>query len=400
MKKLKVIAIYDNGGKTADRYTVYFNFVEKNTKPPSYMCMGMDEHPFHPQGIGMHCSGQLGPHNGKRITLEQLPPDCQKAVRNELASETMGADDVDEKAFGPQTGHVKFRMLGGDVNWEKYGGTWISQKLNNGDFDYWLVIEFIDMEEATGEGGDKPLVVSIGAVAPSQVSKENMKSALDCIGYTRTRKIVPDIKVLALYTYGIYAPLWTDSGTDPKALMVAAYQQAQACEMLFGFYMDSPKNRIGQTGWDVIRGQDVREALRKATGKAGLSGDALSFRQAEEGMSGDKPAGRTPTIYDIKAAQPASSYFFTAKTMKFFGQTLKSFGVHWNSEYDCWETRAAMYARGEYGGKPRYMGMSVHYWEPETLKHIIAPAAWQYRKQRNLPEDATVPAELYRRPKE
>ena len=85
---LKIIAIYDNGGKTLDRYTVYYNFVEGVVEGHKlYACLNMNEAHFHPQGIGMHSSGQLGRHNGKRIKLEDLPLDCQQAVKNDLASD-------------------------------------------------------------------------------------------------------------------------------------------------------------------------------------------------------------------------------------------------------------------------------------------------------------------------
>lgn len=69
-----------------DRYTVYFNVVEKD-RPRMYMCFCMDAHPFHPQGIGQHSMGQLGPHNGKKISFRQLPADCQKAVMLHLKEE-------------------------------------------------------------------------------------------------------------------------------------------------------------------------------------------------------------------------------------------------------------------------------------------------------------------------
>jgi len=39
---------------------------------------------------------------------------------------------------------MRFKFLTGDVNWETYGGKWVSPKLNNGDFDYWLVLEFVN----------------------------------------------------------------------------------------------------------------------------------------------------------------------------------------------------------------------------------------------------------------
>lgn len=78
---MKILAIYDNGGKTFDRYTVYFDQKEKENQ---YLCLGMSERPFHPQGFGQHSSGQLGRHNGKKIELKDLPVDCQVAVYDEL----------------------------------------------------------------------------------------------------------------------------------------------------------------------------------------------------------------------------------------------------------------------------------------------------------------------------
>jgi hypothetical protein len=82
---MKIRAIYDNGGKTVDRYTVYFDIIEKQQSGIIfYSCLGMSEKPFHPCGICQHSSGQLGRHNGKRIELKDLPLDCQKAVYQDL----------------------------------------------------------------------------------------------------------------------------------------------------------------------------------------------------------------------------------------------------------------------------------------------------------------------------
>ena len=82
---MKIIAIYDNGGKTFDRYAVYFSFFTRTKLCSQHTCLAMSEHPFHPQGFGQHSSGTLGKHNGKRITFNQLPPDCQKLVKQELS---------------------------------------------------------------------------------------------------------------------------------------------------------------------------------------------------------------------------------------------------------------------------------------------------------------------------
>ena len=77
------IRIYDNGGKTVDRYTVVYMNIQEG--PGLYGCRGMSEHPFHPQGFGMYGSAMPGRHLGKRIAFEQLPQDCQKLVEQDLA---------------------------------------------------------------------------------------------------------------------------------------------------------------------------------------------------------------------------------------------------------------------------------------------------------------------------
>lgn len=84
---MKNIRIYDNGGKTLDRYTVVF--MDQPEHPaPSFAVLGMSEHPFHPQGFGQHCTAMPGRHLGKRIKFEQLPPDCQRCVLQDLRGET------------------------------------------------------------------------------------------------------------------------------------------------------------------------------------------------------------------------------------------------------------------------------------------------------------------------
>jgi hypothetical protein len=147
---------------------------------------------------------------------------------------------------------MNFKMLSGDVNWRKYGGKFVSKKLNNGDFDYWLVMEVINWLDATGDDSQGKYVVSLSAISPDSVSKENLNRALESTGLTGVRKL--DL-VLALSDYGIYAPLWNESGDNLKVLLKEAHKQAILSSGLFGFYMDRPKNRLGQTGWNLIAGE-------------------------------------------------------------------------------------------------------------------------------------------------
>lgn len=77
------VRIYDNGGKTIDRYTaVYMD--EPERQKGLYACVGMDAHPFSPQGFGQHGAAIPGAHLGKRIKFIDLPRDCQQLVRQDL----------------------------------------------------------------------------------------------------------------------------------------------------------------------------------------------------------------------------------------------------------------------------------------------------------------------------
>ncbi len=103
----KYIRAYDNGGETADRYTVVYT---GNYRKPLgkelrqsghygqkewFQHVSMSDSPFHPQGIGMHgehptqidvnaygfapAMGRKN-HLGKRIPFSELPPDCKQLV--------------------------------------------------------------------------------------------------------------------------------------------------------------------------------------------------------------------------------------------------------------------------------------------------------------------------------
>ncbi len=78
-----VLRCYDNGGKTADRYTIL---------PPRYAAqhrersglweaIGASAYPFAPQGFGQHTSATPGPHLGKRVAWSDLPVDVQTFAR-------------------------------------------------------------------------------------------------------------------------------------------------------------------------------------------------------------------------------------------------------------------------------------------------------------------------------
>ena len=89
---MKNLRIYDNGGKTIDRYTVIY--MDCPEARGLYAARGMNAHPFHPLGFGMFCTAQPGRHLGKRITFDQLPVDCQKVVMQDIRLDSQFANEV------------------------------------------------------------------------------------------------------------------------------------------------------------------------------------------------------------------------------------------------------------------------------------------------------------------
>jgi hypothetical protein len=86
---MKVHSIYDNGGSTADRFTVFYGgrgtvrFDHRGARVR--LCVGMSADPFNPQGFGQHGEGMPGRHIGRRIAWADLPSDCKRLVEADLA---------------------------------------------------------------------------------------------------------------------------------------------------------------------------------------------------------------------------------------------------------------------------------------------------------------------------
>lgn len=134
----------------------------------------------------------------------------------------------------------------------------ISPKLNNGEFDYYLIINLLDFHEMSGDTSGLKYAVQILAVSPDSVSAENMRRALESLSMDRA-DLTDLLRAEALADYGICANLWSQSSNNRRDLLKAARREIKLIEMLFGFYMDRPENRIGQDGWNLIKGQDLRE---------------------------------------------------------------------------------------------------------------------------------------------
>lgn len=77
------IRVYDNGGKSIDRYTVVF-MDEPSTQTNCWNCVGMSHDVTSPQGFYQHSECKLGRHLGKRIPFAELPATHQSRILDEL----------------------------------------------------------------------------------------------------------------------------------------------------------------------------------------------------------------------------------------------------------------------------------------------------------------------------
>jgi len=174
---------------------------------------------------------------------------------------------------------IRFRFMTGDVNWQTYGGSFVSKKLCNGydgkgavkgqdyDFHYWLVLSVNPNED--WEYGDKKrpkYYVTLSVVSPEAADPKELDAAIGSWGLPDDRLAEymkePLFLVECLHSYGVAAYVWQEQGNNLSVLMREARKQAQLVNMLFGFYMDAPQNMIGSTGWDCVKG-DLLAGLRR-----------------------------------------------------------------------------------------------------------------------------------------
>jgi len=80
-EKIKEIdpIVYDDGGKTVDRYTVVF----------AGAVFGMSSDPFSPQGFNQYCGDitefpQGLEHTGRRLSIDEIPEQIKKAISSRV----------------------------------------------------------------------------------------------------------------------------------------------------------------------------------------------------------------------------------------------------------------------------------------------------------------------------
>lgn len=81
---MKITAIYDNGGKSLDRYSVFTNvpfYAEGDPRKDVYNILGLNEGGT---AFSQWSSGTHGRHCGKRVTFEDLSEETQEHIASRV----------------------------------------------------------------------------------------------------------------------------------------------------------------------------------------------------------------------------------------------------------------------------------------------------------------------------
>jgi hypothetical protein len=154
-------------------------------------------------------------------------------------------------------GQMAFHFFSGDCNWQEYGGTFISKRINDGDHPLYFAIQVANIENNTE---DSPrYFVSLVAVSPAFCKVAGtLDEAMKSNGFLGDAQFDPNNELLqleALLSYGNYATLGEWQGQNIKKLLKTARDEAQTQRMFFGFTLDRVANGVGNTGWDFIAGK-------------------------------------------------------------------------------------------------------------------------------------------------
>jgi hypothetical protein len=87
-KPAAVLSVHDNGGTTADRYTVVLDpkhGFEKERSSGLYQCIGLSSNPNSPQGFSQFSSCMRGRHLGRRVKWSALPANIREHIKGRLA---------------------------------------------------------------------------------------------------------------------------------------------------------------------------------------------------------------------------------------------------------------------------------------------------------------------------
>lgn len=129
------------------------------------------------------------------------------------------------------------------------------ETFNNGDFDYKMVVDVVNMEEACGDTSKGNWMVNLSVAKTPNALKKNKKTKekLNDIANCFSMK-VSELTCSDIASYGLRVTTKTIMGNNLEKMIKKVKKEAELVNMLFGFYMDKRQNAIGNTGWDFLDG--------------------------------------------------------------------------------------------------------------------------------------------------
>ena len=75
-----ILAVYDHGDGTADRYTIVLNWPDygAGSEQTEYAALGLSTDCDSSQGISQWGNAILGPHLGKEVNIDDLPENVRR----------------------------------------------------------------------------------------------------------------------------------------------------------------------------------------------------------------------------------------------------------------------------------------------------------------------------------
>lgn len=126
-----------------------------------------------------------------------------------------------------------------------------TEPIQGEDFLYWLVLQIMDMDQSSDPDPERPRFYSnVSVVAPSLI-----RDKMDHYRHPESGPFPDELLAEMAFEEGYRVPVWSAEGDNPLALMKQGVEQAPIIERMFGFFMDRPINRVGTTGWQLIKGQ-------------------------------------------------------------------------------------------------------------------------------------------------
>jgi len=143
----------------------------------------------------------------------------------------------------------------------------VSERYETGELAYYFVIKSM-LGTDIGSAEEWPThVLELLIVSPTYLHKKELMQVWESCGYGDPYDcpVRTDVDLVAMIVgYGHAARIAEVGGGNFTQLYKRLAKEASVCQSMFGFYLDRAANRVGNSGWDFMRGDIGRWTSRQA----------------------------------------------------------------------------------------------------------------------------------------